>query len=92
MSKHTQGSWELISIPGHLTTLQNDKGEIIFKIRSGMMPSYVDGNVIKAAPELLKELKHLVKLIEPVLSEVNIPGLATLNGAKRAIDKAEGKE
>lgn len=44
--------------------------------------------LISAAPELLKELKHLVNLLGD--GPYNVPGLATLNAAKAAIAKAEG--
>lgn len=44
-------------------------------------------DLVAAAPLLLKELKHLVRLMEPGF---DIPGLSTLNGARRAISTAEG--
>ena len=44
--------------------------------------------LIAAAPELLKELRHLVNLIERM--RVVVP-LSILNGAREAIAKAEGK-
>jgi len=45
----------------------------------------------KVAEELHKELSHLVKLMEPLELEggLNIPGLATLNGAREALVNAE---
>ncbi len=45
-----------------------------------------------AAPKLLKELKHLVRYLEPLERDggLNVPGLATLNGARAAIAEAEG--
>lgn len=46
-----------------------------------------------AAPDALRELQHLVRLIDPLLESgsITIPGLATMNGAKRAIAKATGE-
>lgn len=61
--KHTQGPWRISSIPGHQTDLVNDKGEIVFRIRSGMMPSYVDGRVLQAAPELLRSAQDLISAL-----------------------------
>jgi hypothetical protein len=41
----------------------------------------------------LKELKHLVRLLEPLeeAGTLNVPGLETLNGARKAITEAEAK-
>lgn len=41
--------------------------------------------------ELEKELSHLVRLIEPLERDgtMNIPGLATLNGARSALSAKE---
>lgn len=43
--------------------------------------------------EVLAELKHLVRLLEPMeqAGTLTVPGLATLNGPRRAIAVAEGK-
>jgi hypothetical protein len=49
--------------------------------------------LIAAAPDLLRELEHLVRLMEPVEQSTgfSLPGLATLNGARAAIKKARGQ-
>jgi hypothetical protein len=46
---------------------------------------------IKALESCQKELAHLVRLMEPIEKEggFDIPGLATLNGARAALAKAE---
>ena len=51
-----------------------------------------NAKLIAAAPDLLRELSHLVRLLETPISDgrVSAPGLATLNGAKAAIAKAQG--
>lgn len=43
-----------------------------------------------AAPDLARELRHLVRLLEPKEREggLDVPGLATLNGARAALMKA----
>lgn len=43
-----------------------------------------------AAPDMARELMHLVRLLEPLErdSGLNVPGLATLNGARAALRKA----
>lgn len=50
-----------------------------------------NARLIAAAPDLYKELKHLVGLLEPLEQEggLNVPGLATLNGARAALKKVE---
>lgn len=51
-----------------------------------------DAYLVAAAPNLYRELLHLVRLMEPLEDGgLNIPGLATLNGARAALAKAEGK-
>lgn len=49
--------------------------------------------LMAAAPDLLKELENLVRLLEPIERDrpLNVPGLATLNGARRALAKARGE-
>lgn len=49
-----------------------------------------NARLIAAAPDLLKELQHLVRLLQPLEENggFNVPGLATLNGARLAIAKA----
>jgi hypothetical protein len=53
--------------------------------------SLAHARLISAAPDLLRELAHLVRLMEPQERDgsLDIPGLATLNGARAAIAKAE---
>jgi hypothetical protein len=49
--------------------------------------------LIAAAPDLYRELNHLVLLLQPLELEgaLDVPGLATLNGARNALAKAEGR-
>lgn len=52
-----------------------------------------DAHLLAAAPDLYRELAHLVNLLEP-LEEAGllaVPGLATLNGARAALAKARGE-
>ena len=51
-----------------------------------------NARLIAAAPDLLRELQHLARLLEPALNngQAQVPGLATLNGAWLAIAKATG--
>lgn len=49
-----------------------------------------NAHLIAASPLLLKELQHLVRLLTPleIAGTLNVPGLATLNGARAAIAQA----
>lgn len=51
-------------------------------------------HLMTAAPDLYTELEHLVRLLEPLeqSGELNVPGLATLNGARDALAKARGEK
>lgn len=53
-----------------------------------------NARLIASAPDLYHELSHLVRLLEPLERDggLNVPGLDTLDGARRALAKAEGKE
>jgi len=44
--------------------------------------------------DLYRELAHLVRLMEPLeqAGTLNVPGLATLNGARAALARARGEE
>lgn len=88
----TKGSWHVdrIAAGPSFYVIGND-GEDIARVRGGELQSHPNAHLIAAAPELLRELKHLVSLMEPVEHSVSIPGLATLNGARAAIAKAEGR-
>lgn len=48
------------------------------------------GALIAAAPDMARELRHLVRLLEPKERDggLDVPGLATLNGARAALKKA----
>lgn len=47
--------------------------------------------LLAASWDLYRELAHLVRLMEPLeqAGTLNVPGLATLNGAREALRKAE---
>lgn len=47
-----------------------------------------DARLIAAAPDLLHELQHIVNLLGPWEDAIDVPGFATLNGARAAIAKA----
>lgn len=96
--KHTPGPWN------------NDGRQYIYSERSAsgrmaciakLFPGEVKGDqgianarLIAAAPDLYRELVHLVRLLEPLERDggLDVPGLATLNGARAAIAKAEAGE
>lgn len=66
-----------------------DREELTAK---ALRESDANARLIAAAPELLRELQHLTRLLEIQEDEgtLTVPGLATLNGARAAIAKATG--
>ena len=99
---HTPGPWKLEE--RSIYALQHAgwrKGEEQFENRfyasvqagRGTPTEELEANarLIAAAPELLHELEHLVRLMEPYEDRLPFPGLATLNGARAAIKKARGE-
>ena len=94
-AKHTAGPWHDDGYRIYGATESEDKrrGPMIVEYKHVDNFNYADAPLIAAAPDLLHELRHLVRLLEPLEREgtLNVPGLATLNGAREAIKKAEGK-
>lgn len=71
MATYTPGPWERRSIPGHLFELHNAAGEVVLRIRGGMMPSVEDARVLEAAPELLDVVRALLALQNRLWQDVN---------------------
>ncbi len=98
-SRHgaTPGPWTVI-LGGtrgsfHIPEAQRHEAAHADDGQDGYSVSKANARLIAAAPDLLAELKHLVRLMDPVevTGGLNIPGLATLNAARAAIAKAEGR-
>ena len=95
MSGHTPAPWKVAPTNGGDLAVCADRGRAEFPVAT--LPPFIkrpinDANarLIAAAPDLLKELQHLVRLLEPELEagRLQVPGLATFNGAKAAIARA----
>jgi hypothetical protein len=93
MTKHTPGPW-IIDAEENFIHATDPRHTIVCGFYATLRNPEVmaDARLIAAAPELLSELRHLVLLLEPLEKggTLNVPGLATLNGARVAIAKAEG--
>lgn len=94
---HTPGPWHIEFGTGghdqaHRILGPNDEYVVDFEDLDPERPSMANAYLIAAAPDLLRQLAHLVRLIEPLERDgsLNIPGLATLNGARAALAKASG--
>jgi hypothetical protein len=100
---HTPGPWHWDSDPVkgdptgrvryRVTTIGKTITQVYYSsFEGGLTNAEDDARLIAAAPELLKELAHLVRLLETPINDgrVSVPGLATLNAAKAAISKATG--
>lgn len=73
--------------PDFSAEIENEYGDSIAAVYS-TFESFAP--VLAAAPDLLREITHLVRLLQPLENDgrLNVPGLATLNGARAAIEKA----
>lgn len=104
MSQHTPGPWVVNDemsrahhrYEGGTRVVSSAEGDIAIceTTRGWEDPgtSPANAHLIAAAPDLYRQLAHLVHLIEPLERDGhNIPGLATLNAARAALAKAEGK-
>lgn len=57
--KSTPGPWIRRSIPGHLFELVNTAGEIVLRIRGGMMPSLHDARLLELSPVMVETLRNV---------------------------------
>ena len=87
MSAHTPGPWIVKATP------ESSNQNFIVQVGKDRVPVWSEANarLIAAAPNLYEALAHLVWFIEPIEHEGRIPGLATLNAARAALDKARGE-
>lgn len=80
---------------GSIATVDIDNGLEIGKGGNdspALEEAIANAHLIAAAPELYAELAHLVRFFEPIEETgLNVPGLATLNGARAALAKARGE-
>jgi hypothetical protein len=99
--KHTPGPWMVADSNSYRRIVRTDRYEPVccpVTQRDGhpdlQFPNGgykgPDARLIAAAPDLYKELWHLVRLLEPLERDgrLDVPGLATLNGARAALAKA----
>lgn len=98
MSAHTPGRWWHRSGTGpylHEVVGRSPRGkEIVLARVAGRDPERTgNAHIFAAALDLRDELSHLVRLLEPLeqAGTLNVPGLATLNGARAALAKARGE-
>lgn len=70
--------------------IANIQGDIFLSGEERHLEELANAKLFAASKDLLKELIHLVRLLEPLEMDgrLDVPGLATLNGARKAIDKA----
>lgn len=99
MGAHVPGPWRFVN--GNLPRVVVGQGCVASVHKIGSFsgrhkPETITANgyLLAAAPELYDELLHLVRLMEPLedRGQLDIPGLATLNGARAALAKARGEQ
>lgn len=93
MAKPHEQEWKVYG-------LLNSAGQVAITEADGRMVCATRANdgdalapLIAAAPRLYRELAHLVRLLESLEKDggLEVPGLATLNGARMALRKADGQ-
>jgi hypothetical protein len=105
MIAHVEGPWGVLPMGRTLAVTYTGgakkhryEGVHIAIVHLSPEPSQWDGlhaanaRLIAASPELYEALSHLVALLEPMEQNgsLNVPGLATLNGARAALSKVKG--
>jgi hypothetical protein len=91
VSAHTPGPW-LIDDDGQWFAICADNhciAQVHTPNSASLDRQAANARLIAAAPELFAELSHLVRLLEvqEQSGRLNVPGLATLNGARAALAK-----
>lgn len=99
--QHTPGPWVAYGYEVHDREAEHGEDGVrigntpnaictVHYIPAAVDPRMANARLIAAAPTLLKELQHLVRLLTPleIAGTLNVPGLATLNGARAAIAQA----
>lgn len=78
----------LVEIRG--STEISPMGPLVAVVKSALKRTEADAALFSAAPDMARELAHLVRLLEPLEKDggLDVPGLATLNGARAALRKA----
>lgn len=91
----TAGPWRTQATGWVVAVCGNPPGCVVWADSDAPSVETIRANVslIAAAPDLYAELAHLVGLLEPLEASgaLNVPGLATLNGARLALSKARGE-
>lgn len=80
----TPGPWQRKSIPGHLFEIHNAAGEVVLRIRGGMLPTLGDAQLLSEAPTmhaaLAEALNHLDGIGAPPDKAVLRALLARIDG------------
>lgn len=80
---------------GNCFVLLNEAGDLRVAVVLGAHDeARANAHLFASSSALYAELLHLVRLMEPLedCGQLDIPGLATLNGARAALAKARGEQ
>lgn len=91
--RHTPGPWGFREPNGKGMGFEIRETGAWFGARTCDPETAANVRLCAASPDLLRELQHLVRLLTPRETDgtLDVPGLATLNGARAAIAKARGE-
>lgn len=92
MANYTSGPWEQKSIPDRLFEIHNTNGDIILRLRSGMIPTVGDARLIQAAPKLLEACKLAFEVFGNSASTDHMKAMAliALEQARRSAEDEGG--
>jgi hypothetical protein len=88
--KFTLGPWKRKSIPGHVFELHNEAGDIVLRIRGGMMPTLEDSRLLEAAPELLDLVRTFYSYIGTMKASGLIAGEPWMEKIRPLLSRIEG--
>lgn len=71
--RFTAGPWKRRSIPGHLFELTGAAGEVVLRIRGGLVPRLEDAKLLEAAPELYEVLSRFTASADAAAGALDWP-------------------
>lgn len=87
----TPGPWQRKQIPGHLFEISNAAGEVVLRIRGGMMPTLNDARLLTAASEMRTAIEKYIKWIQDdrIRSRCNVTADHIIDDARALLARCD---